>query len=99
MIYHCGELGWSESATIGFYAPTSDVYTHPLSTSSAGVLIKTDEIACLHNSSDWSNLIFELEVSNHILGMTPEPHFSAGIVILLWHIEYPRYNILWCITD
>jgi hypothetical protein len=83
MIYHCGELGWSESATIGFYAPTSDVYTHPLSTAAAGVSIKTDEIACLRNSSsdsssDWSNLIFELEVSNHILEMTPESHFSSG---------------------
>ena len=77
MTYHCGELGWSDPATIGYYAPTTVSYNHPLS---QGLL--TDEIACLHSGSDWSNLIFELETSNHILEMTPEPHFSTGIAFV-----------------
>ena len=79
MIYHCGDLGWSDSATIGYNAPVTATYTHPLSLVETGINIKTDEIACIHSGSEWSNLIFELEVSNHILEMTPEPHFSTGI--------------------
>ena len=78
--YHCGDLEWSDVATIGFNAPPTDALTHPLSTGLAGAAnIRTDEIACLYDGSEWSNLIYELEDGNHILGMTPEPHFAAGI--------------------
>ena len=63
-------------ATIGYYAPTTVSYNHPLSQQ-----LFTDEIACLRSESDWSNLIFELETSNHFLEMTPEPHFSTGIAL------------------
>ena len=73
MIYRCDDLGFSDTATIGYYAPTTAAYTHSLS--NTGV---TDEIACIHISSEWSNIIFELEISNHILEMTPEPHFATG---------------------
>ena len=73
MIYRCDDLGFSDTATIGYYAPTTAAYTHSLS--NTGV---TDEIACIHISSEWSNIIFELEISNHILEMTPEPRFATG---------------------
>ena len=83
LIFRCGSLSWPDSATIGFYAPTTTAYyVHPLSTVSVeGANIRTDEIACLHSGSLWSNVIFELEISNHILEMTPEPGFSTGIYI------------------
>lgn len=77
--YRCGSLGWSDSATIGFYAPATDAIIHPLSTFAVqGASIMTDEIACLHNGSQWSNVIYDLEDNNHILEMTPEPGFSTG---------------------
>lgn len=79
-IYHCGDLAWSDPATIGFNAPPNSAFTHPLSTTLAGasIHIRTDEIACIHNASEWNNLILDLEESNHILETTPEPHFSIG---------------------
>lgn len=80
-IYHCGDLSWSDAATIGFNAPLTAAFTHPLSTTIAGasVHISSDEIACIHHGSEWNNIILELEDSNHILETTPEPHFSTGI--------------------
>lgn len=77
--YHCGELQWSDSATIGFNSPPYDAFTHPLSTALTGAHIRTDEIACIHDGSEWSNVILELEDHNHILEMTPEPTFGTGI--------------------
>ena len=76
--YQCGSLSWTDAATIGYNAPTTAAFTHPLSTTVAGATIRADEIACLHESSVWSNLIYELEDGNHILGMTPEPNFGTG---------------------
>lgn len=82
-IYRCGDLSWSDTATIGFNAPITDAFTHPLSTiAGASVYISSDEIACIHEGSVWNNIIIELEDSNHILETTPEPHFSTGIKTL-----------------
>lgn len=77
-IYKCGELTWLGPATIGYNAPPGMAYNHPLTTGVTGDNIRTDEIACLHEGSEWSNVIIDLEESNIILGMTPEPGFATG---------------------
>ena len=75
--YKCRELQWSDPAVIGSNIPPGDVYNHFLSSGLSGET-PTDEIACIHESSTWSNVILELEISNVILAVTPEPHFAIG---------------------
>ena len=75
--YKCEELQWSDLAVIGFNIPLGNAYNHFLSSDVSGVL-PTDEIACIHENSTWSNVILELEISDVILAVTPEPHFAIG---------------------
>ena len=75
--YKCGELQWSDPAVIGYNIPPGITNNHFLSSGLSGVT-PTDEIACIHENSMWSNVILELEISDVILAVTPEPHFAIG---------------------
>ena len=72
--YKCGELSWLDEATIGASSPPDYYYNHPLTVS--GVI--PDEIACVHLSSIWNNVIIDLETNPLILPSTPEPFSSVG---------------------
>ena len=71
--YRCGDLTWSDPATIGFNAPQENSNNHFLS----GLPI-VDEIACLQQESVWKNLIYGLEMNTVILPVTPEPSAFLG---------------------
>ena len=71
--YMCGELNWSDAATIGFNTPDELRFNHPLSGTEF-----IDEIACIHLENSLNNIIFDLEPSPVILPMTPPPANSLG---------------------
>ena len=76
--YKCGELEWSNDATIGANAPLDGYYNHPLTLTD----ISPDEIACVHLDSVWNNVIVDLEPNPVILPMTPAPSSFIGITLL-----------------
>lgn len=83
--YHCGDLQWLRDATIGYNAPPDNYENHPLT----GTDIYPDTIACVHTESEWNNVIYDLEPSPIILGMTPEPTTSIGITT--------HSTLYWCV--
>ena len=75
--YKCGELSWSENATIGFNVPIGPYKNHPLSDAA----VDPDTIACVHMDSVWNNVIYNLQPDgNLVLTTTPEPSDFIGIV-------------------
>lgn len=70
--YKCGDLFWPESAIIGFNAPLMDFINDPHSGNSAHI------IACIHFSSLWSNIVYDLQPGSVILPTTPEPSSFTG---------------------
>lgn len=71
--YRCEELMWSGPTTIGLNTPGDIVINHPLS----GTPVVND-IACIHQGSEWSNLIYDLETNPIILQLTPAPSPFLG---------------------
>ncbi len=76
--YQCGELQWSNEATIGFNAG-GDIYeNHPLSGQT-----HANSIACVHtnHNTPWNNVIYDL-VPDGIAsnGTTPAPPNSLGML-------------------
>ena len=90
--YNCGDLDWSNAATIGFNTPADYRFNHPVSGTDF-----VDEIACLHVESDLNNLIYDLEISPVILPITPPPTIFLGTCILtqLIHdlVSKPRMSL------
>ena len=64
-----------------------------MSTTASDANIRADEIACIRNGSEWSNVVLDLEENNHILEMTPEPNFATGTVLYFLRI----FHALLCI--
>ena len=55
-IYRCGLMGWSGSASIGYYAVGSFYQNHPLANSATA-----NTIACVNSpTSVWSNVVYQL---------------------------------------
>ena len=72
--YYCGDIYWLNEATIGFSAPPSLFKNHPL----VGTEIEPQLVACVHEESQWNNVIYDLEPSPIILSVTPQPSTSVG---------------------
>ena len=72
--YRCGNMSWSEEATIGFNAPPSLYEVHPKTDTE----LNPDTIACVHEDSPWNNVIYDLEPSPIILPVTPAPSSFTG---------------------
>ena len=75
--YQCGYLYWSSPATIGINAPPEYYYNHPLT----GTAVSPDEIACVHENSEWNNVIIDMEPNPVVLPVTPEPSTFIGVFI------------------
>lgn len=74
--YRCGYLEWTSPTTIGLNAPLDYYFNHPLT----GTMISADEIACVHVSSEWNNVVINMEQNPVILPMTPQPSSFTGKV-------------------
>ena len=72
--YRCGYLEWTSPAAIGLNAPPDYFYNHPLT----GSVVSPDEIACVHVTSEWNNVVLLMEESPVILPVTPEPSIFTG---------------------
>lgn len=73
---------WSGPTTIGLNTPEDIVINHTLS----GTPVIND-IACIHQYSEWSNLIYDLEINPIILPLTPAPSPYLG-KFLLFHFYH-----------
>jgi hypothetical protein len=81
--YRCGYLEWTSPATIGLNAPVENYYNHPLT----GTIIAPDEIACVHVTSEWNNVVINMEENPVILPMTPEPSSFIGSCVAAGYTE------------
>ena len=62
-IYQCDAMGWSGSATIGYYASGDFYENHNLSSTSTA-----NRVACLNTPNTvWSNLVYQLHKGAHDL--------------------------------
>ena len=73
--FKCGSLGWAGEATIGFNAGGDYFENHPLSG-----LSLSNVVACVHNDSEWNNVVYNLVPNPDMLtnDSTPEPAVSIG---------------------
>ena len=75
--FKCDSLGWAGEATIGFNSGGDYYQNHPLSG-----LSLSNAIACVHNDSEWNNVVYNIVPDPSMLtdDPTPEPASSIGKV-------------------
>ena len=78
--YKCGELTWSDPATIGYNVPLGPYKNHPLSDAD----VDPDTVACVHLDSVWNNVVYDLQPDgNVVLTTTPAPSDFIGMALTL----------------
>lgn len=68
------DVNWSGPFEIGYQAPPTYFYNHPLSFGE----FEISELACAHENSLWNNIIVDLQPGNTILPITPAPPQFSG---------------------